>query len=104
MIIILLFCSKYDFEIIVIDDGSPDGTLEVGKQLEKIYGKDKIVSAKLILYVFSGIQNQKILCSSNENPIITNTTSWDLIFSKLISSFLNDVYQHVPFQQFVLKN
>jgi len=32
-----------DYEIIVIDDGSPDGTLEVGKQLESIYGSDKIV-------------------------------------------------------------
>ena len=32
-----------EYEIIVIDDGSPDGTLEVGKQLEKIYGSDKIV-------------------------------------------------------------
>ena len=32
-----------DFEIIVIDDGSPDGTLDVAKQLEKIYGEDKIV-------------------------------------------------------------
>merc|ERR1712106_661497 len=32
-----------DYGIIVIDDGSPDGTLEVGKQLEKIYGSDKIV-------------------------------------------------------------
>ena len=40
-------CSGHDFEIIVIDDGSPDGTLEVGKQLEKIYGKDKIVSCSM---------------------------------------------------------
>ncbi|XP_060073822.1 dolichol-phosphate mannosyltransferase subunit 1-like [Ylistrum balloti] len=35
--------SGYDYEIIIIDDGSPDGTLEAAKQLEKIYGKDKIV-------------------------------------------------------------
>uniref|UniRef100_A0A8C2ZAX7 Dolichol-phosphate mannosyltransferase subunit 1 n=1 Tax=Cyclopterus lumpus TaxID=8103 RepID=A0A8C2ZAX7_CYCLU len=36
--------SGYNYEIIVIDDGSPDGTLEVAKQLQKIYGEDKIVS------------------------------------------------------------
>ncbi|KAK3086650.1 hypothetical protein FSP39_021391 [Pinctada imbricata] len=35
--------SGYDYEIIVIDDGSPDNTLEAAQQLEKIYGKDKIV-------------------------------------------------------------
>lgn len=35
--------SKYDYEIIVIDDGSPDGTLEAAKQLQKIYGQEKIV-------------------------------------------------------------
>jgi dolichol-phosphate mannosyltransferase len=35
--------SNFDYEIIIIDDGSPDGTLEAAKQLEKIYGEDKIV-------------------------------------------------------------
>lgn len=37
-------CSDVNFEVIIIDDGSPDGTLDVAKQLQKIYGDDKIVS------------------------------------------------------------
>jgi len=32
-----------DYEIIVIDDGSPDGTLEVAKSLQEIYGEDRIL-------------------------------------------------------------
>lgn len=32
-----------EFEIIVIEDGSPDGTLEVAQQLQEIYGSDRIV-------------------------------------------------------------
>jgi len=32
-----------EYEVIVIDDGSPDGTLDVAKDLQKIYGEDKIV-------------------------------------------------------------
>lgn len=35
--------SGFDFEIIVIDDGSPDGTLEVAEELQKIYGDDRIL-------------------------------------------------------------
>jgi len=35
--------SNYDYEIIIIDDGSPDGTLDVAKELQKIYGENHIV-------------------------------------------------------------
>lgn len=31
------------FEIIIIEDGSPDGTLKVAQQLQDIYGKDQII-------------------------------------------------------------
>ncbi|KAM8863643.1 dolichol-phosphate mannosyltransferase subunit 1 [Spinachia spinachia] len=33
----------YQYEIVVIDDGSPDGTLQVAEQLQQIYGEDKIL-------------------------------------------------------------
>lgn len=40
----LFVCSSISFEVIVIDDNSPDGTQEVVKKLQELYGQDKIVS------------------------------------------------------------
>lgn len=47
------FCSFFcirdvSFEIIVIDDASPDGTQAVVRQLQKLYGEERIV------WIFSG--------------------------------------------------
>jgi glycosyltransferase involved in cell wall biosynthesis len=36
--------SRLDWEIIIVDDASPDGTQDVAHQLAKIYGQDKVVS------------------------------------------------------------
>lgn len=35
------------WEIIVVDDASPDGTQDVAQELAKVYGEDKIVSVYL---------------------------------------------------------
>lgn len=35
--------AKLVYEIIIIDDNSPDGTLEVAKQLQTVYGEEKIL-------------------------------------------------------------
>ena len=35
--------NNLDYEIIIIDDNSPDGTLNVAKQLQNVYGEDKIL-------------------------------------------------------------
>lgn len=35
--------SNYEFDVVIIEDNSPDGTYEVALKLQKIYGVDKIV-------------------------------------------------------------
>ncbi|KAK2740909.1 dolichol-P-mannose synthesis [Onygenales sp. PD_40] len=35
--------NNLDWEVIIVDDGSPDGTLEVAKQLQKLWGPQHIV-------------------------------------------------------------
>ena len=37
------FCRRLDFEVIIVDDNSPDGTQEVVRQLQQAYGEDRIV-------------------------------------------------------------
>ncbi|XP_017776588.1 PREDICTED: dolichol-phosphate mannosyltransferase subunit 1 [Nicrophorus vespilloides] len=43
MIVKYMDQSNYNYEIIIIDDGSPDGTLDAAKQLQSIYGDSKII-------------------------------------------------------------
>ncbi len=34
---------KYNFEVIIVDDNSPDGTAEVARDLQKLYGPKKLI-------------------------------------------------------------
>merc|ERR1712178_440275 len=48
IIYLLMKCSQENsipMEVIIVDDASPDGTQERVKELQKIYGSDKIVLA-----------------------------------------------------------
>lgn len=40
---VFLLISSLEYEIVIVEDNSPDGTLQVALDLQKIYGKDRIV-------------------------------------------------------------
>jgi len=40
---LLLPCSHLDYEIVIVDDNSPDRTADVARQLQKLFGEDRIV-------------------------------------------------------------
>lgn len=40
-----------DWEVIIVDDNSPDGTQDVAKELQNVYGEDRIVSFLLQFWI-----------------------------------------------------
>ena len=44
------------FEVIIIDDNSPDGTQEIAKRLQAAYGSERIVSSLLSSTIPCGLQ------------------------------------------------
>jgi glycosyltransferase involved in cell wall biosynthesis len=60
---------QLDWEVIIVDDASPDGTQDIAKQLTKVYGEDKIVGFYFSCY-----------CQSLMKPIGSEAACWKTWF------------------------
>lgn len=69
---------NYDWEVIIVDDSSPDGTLEEAKKLQKLFGESKIVSTisqKLLIH-----SSNFWFCDLTKKKTKTTTTNRREIF------------------------
>jgi hypothetical protein len=55
------------WEIIVVDDASPDGTQDIARQLAGVYGEDKIVS----------LPGSEHACSSLKHGVGVEASFWE---------------------------
>ena len=46
-------CRGHPYEVIVVDDNSPDGTQDVVKKLQQAYGSDKVVGNAICPVLFT---------------------------------------------------
>lgn len=53
-----------------MDDGSPDGTQEIVKQLQQVYGEDRIVSTIILQFVYELLRYQflRLFPTFNNEP------------------------------------
>ncbi len=70
-------CSDVEYEIVIVDDNSPDGTQDIVRQLQKLYGEDRCVAyCTLLVWLEGGLcQNTAFI----DSHAIVSTTHFVLI-------------------------
>ncbi len=69
------------WEIIVVDDASPDGTQEIAKQLAKVYGEDKLVSGvvSVVFVLFEILMGRRCVCLGI-GTAVWQARTWDSVY------------------------
>ena len=71
-----IICRGIEFEIVVIDDNSPDGTQEVVAELQQAFGSDRCV-AYIRMRVFPPPDSSIIICMYAGLCCMVDQESWD---------------------------